>query len=157
MEEPEGGEMGVEESQGRRGGNLVLEILRGDQVRKKTLQLTTRYGGFSETYPFDCRKTGIILTETCAWLSHEQRPDGTWSERPHINAFAALALLGSGDKTYLPAVRKAMTAMARATDGKIRYGGLPCWDYGLYGIALGEYYLVTRESWVLPELEEINR
>lgn len=47
--------------------------------------------------------------------------------------------------------------MARATTGDIQYGGLPCWQYGLYGIALSEYYLITREAWVLPELEKINR
>jgi len=147
----------LEESQGRRAGKLVLEVLRGDQKLKAQVQLTTRYGSFSQTYPFACKKTDIILKETCAYLLKEQKPDGTWSGRPHINAFAALALLGSGDKAYLPAVKKAMEAMARSTNGKIQYGGLPCWQYGLYGIALSEYYLITREPWVLPELQEINQ
>jgi len=147
----------LEESQGKGGGKLSLDILRGDQKLKAELQLTTRYGSYSATYPFDCQKTDLILREACAYLINEQKPDGTWSGRPHINAFAALALLGSGDKGYLPAVKKAMEAMARSTSGKIQYGGLPCWQYGLYGIALGEYYLITREPWVLPELDEINQ
>ena len=147
----------LEESQGKRGGKLVLDILRGDRKLKAEVPLPAKYGSFSETYPFACKKTDVILKETCAYLVKAQKPDGTWSGRPHINAFAALALLGSGDKAYWPAVKKAMEAMARSTTGTIRYGGLPCWQYGLYGIALGEYYLVTREPWVLPELEEINR
>jgi hypothetical protein len=147
----------LEEGQGKRGGKLVLDILRGDRKLKAEVQLTAKYGSFSATYPFDCKKTDVILKEACAYLIKEQKPDGTWSGRPHINAFAALALLGSGDKAYLPAVKKAMEAMARSTSGKIQYGGLPCWQYGLYGIALGEYYLVTREPWVRPELEEINQ
>jgi len=147
----------LEESRGKRSGKLVLDVLRGARKLKAEVPLTTKYGSFSETYPFDCRKTDIILKETCTYLLKEQKPDGTWSGRPHINAFAALALLGSGDKAYLPAVKKAMEAMARSTNGKIQYGGLPCWQYGLYGIALSEYYLITREPWVLPELEEINQ
>ena len=146
----------LEESQGKRAGKLVLDILRGDQKLKTEVQLTTKYGSFSETYPLDCKKTDIILKETYSYLIGEQKPDGTWSGRPHINAFAALALLGSGNKAYLPIVKKAMEAMARACDGKIHYGGLPCWEYGLYGIGLSEYYLKTREPWVLTELERIN-
>ena len=147
----------LEESQGKREGTLALDILRGDRKLKADVRLTTRYGRFSETYPFDCKKTDLILKETCTYLLKEQRPDGTWSGRPHIQAFAALALLGSGDKASLPAVKKAMEAMAKSTDGSIQSGGLPCWQYGLYGIALSEYYLVTREPWVLPELKEINQ
>ena len=66
-------------------------------------------------------------------------------------------LLGSGKEEYLPAVKKAVQAMARQTGDTISFGGLPCWQYGLYGAALGEYYLITGEPWVLPELEEINQ
>lgn len=147
----------LEESQGKRAGKLVLEVLRGDQKLKAEMQLGTKHGSFSENYPFDCKKTDLILKETCAYLIKEQKPDGTWSGRPHINAFAALALLASGEKAYLPAVKKAMEAMARSTNGKLQYGGLPCWQYGLYGVALSEYYLATREPWVLPDLERINQ
>jgi hypothetical protein len=97
----------LEESQGKRGGQLALDVLRGDQKVKAEMQLTTKYGSFSETYPHACKKTDLILKESCAYLIKEQKPDGTWSGRPHINAFAALALLGTGDKAYLPAVKKA--------------------------------------------------
>ena len=147
----------LEESQGQRGGKLVLDVLRGDQKLKVELQLTTRYGSFSATYPFDCKKTDVILQETCSYLIKEQKADGTWSDRPHINAFAALALLGSGKEEYLPAVKKAVQAMARSTTDVVRPGGLPVWEYSLYGAVLGEYYLITREPWVLPELDEIKR
>lgn len=146
----------LEESQGKLGGILVLDILRGDQKLKLELQLATQYGAYSATYPFNCKKTDLIVKETCDWLSKAQQPDGTWSGRPHINAFAALALLGSGDKRYLPEVKKAMKAMAEATGGK-NNNGLPVWQYSLYGTALGEYYLISRDRWVLKELEQINQ
>lgn len=148
----------LEESQGRRNGRLTLDIIRGTRRLTLNIQLPLTWGAFAQTYPFNCRKTDIVLRQTCEYLLAQQRPDGTWSGRPHINAFAALALLGTGEKAYLPAVRKAMEAMARATDGEHRRGGdLPVWRYTLYGIALAEYYLITREPWVLPELEEINQ
>ena len=147
----------LEESQGQRSGKLVLEVLRGDQKLSVELQLTTKYGGFSADYPFDCQKTDVILQETCAYLIKEQKADGTWSDRPHINAFAALALLGSGDPAYLAAVKKCAQAMGQSTTDVVRPGGLPVWTYSLYGIVLGEYYLATHEPWVLPELDEINR
>ena len=146
----------LEESQGKRNGHLALDVQRGNEKLKVDIQLTTRYGSFSATYPYDCKKTDLILQEACAYLVKEQKPDGTWNGRPHINMCAALALLGSGNKAYLPAVKKAVEAMARVTTDKIKFGGLPCWQYGLYGVALSEYYLLTREPWVLPELKEIN-
>ena len=145
----------LEDSQGKLGGKLTLDILRGEQKLKVELPLATKYGSLAATYPFDCKKSEILLKEACEWLSKAQLPDGTWSGRPHINAFAALALLGSGDKRYHPEVKKAMKAMAEATAGK-KNTGLPVWTYSLYGTALGEYYLITRDRWVLKELEGIN-
>lgn len=146
----------LEESQGKLAGRLTLDILRGGQKLKVDLQVPTEYGTYSANYPFTCKKSDLLLKKSCDWLSKAQLPDGTWSSRPHINAFAALALLGSGDARYRPEVRKAMKAMAAATDGK-SFRGLLAWENTLYGTALAEYYLITREKWVLKELEEINQ
>ena len=57
----------------------------------------------------------------------------------------------------VPAVAKAMRFFAENTNDKIDYRGYDCWKYGLYGVCLAEYYLKTREKWVLKELGEINR
>jgi hypothetical protein len=145
----------LEESQGQRGGKLVLDVLRGDQKLQVELQLTTKYGSFSANYPLDCQKTDVILQEAYAYLIKEQKADGTWSDRPHINAFAALALFGSGNPAYLPAVKKCAQAMGQSTTDVVRPGGSPVWTYSLYGIVLGEYYLATHEPWVLPEFHTV--
>ncbi len=63
-----------------------------------------------------------------------------------------LALMGSRQKKYMPAVKKAVQKMARSTTSEISYGGLLSWRYGLYGVVLGEYYLLTGEKWVPREL-----
>jgi hypothetical protein len=147
----------LEASQGRPDGRLEVLLIRGEEEIEVVLTLPTKYGMFAGSYPYDCKKTDLILAELYAYLLRTQREDGGWHGRPHINAFAALALLGSGDPTHLPAAKRAAEFCAQATDDKISYGGLDCWKYGLYGTYLGEYYLITREKWVLSELDEINR
>jgi len=138
-------------------GKLTLDVLRGGRKETVELRLPTRYGRFSKTYPYDCPKTDRILSELYPYLLRRQRGDGMWSGRPHINAFATLALMASGRKKYMPAVRRAVRAMAGATTNRIDYRGLDCWKYGLYGAVLCEYYLLTGEKWVKPELKEINQ
>ncbi len=147
----------LEESQGKLGGRLVLDVVRGGEDRKVEMRLTTKYGAYSPTYPFHCKKSDVIFKEICGYLRKEQHRDGFWSDRPHINAYAALTLLSSGDPADLPAVKRCVMKMGRSLDGVIRPGGLPVWEYSLYGITLGEYYLATREEWVVPEMEKINR
>jgi hypothetical protein len=147
----------LEESQGSLGGELTIAVLRGEEETEVVVELPTKYGAFSETYPYDCAKSELILNELYAYLLRTQTPDGTWHNRPHINAFAAMALLASGDQAHLPAAKRAAEACARETNDQIDYRGLDCWKYGLYGTYLGEYYLTTREAWVLPELDQINR
>ena len=147
----------LEESQGETpAGKLVVAVLRDGQEKEIDLKIPTTYGRYSATYPYDCAKTDRILPELYAYLLREQKPDGTWHGRPHINAFAALALMASGDRHHLPAVKKAVRAMADATHRKIDFRGLPCWAYTMYATVMGEYYLLTGEEWVLPELEQIN-
>jgi len=147
----------LEESQSKLGGKLTVVVIRGEEETEVVIELPSKYGALSETYPYDCPKTEIILDELYAYLLKTQKPDGTWHGRPHINAFAALALLASGDVAHLPAAKRAAEACARETNDQIEYRGLDCWKYGLYGTYLGEYYLITREEWVLEELDEINR
>jgi hypothetical protein len=147
----------LEESQGPKlEGRLTLDVERDGEKTEVEIRLPTKYGQFSRTYPFDCRKTDIILEELYAYLIKRQN-GGSWSGRPHINAFAALALLSSGRKEHMAAAERAMRHFAGSTNDVINYGGLDCWKYGLYGVCLSEYYLTTGEKWVVPELEEINK
>ena len=54
-------------------------------------------------------------------------------------------------------VKRSVKNYASTTnDGKKYSGGLPVWHYTFAGVVLAEYYLVTKEKWVLDELEEIR-
>lgn len=147
----------LEVSQGRLGGKLTLDVIRAHRPIQVILSLGEQYGSFSKTYPYNCKKTDLILSESYAYLLKRQKPDGSWHGRPHIHAFAALAMLGSSDEKHLAAAKLAARYCAKVTNDQISYGGLDCWKYTLYGTYLAEYYLITREKWVLKELEEINQ
>ena len=149
----------LEESQGPKAkGKLVLDVLRDKERVKVELNIGTKYGQFSKTYPYDCKKSDLIFRECCQYIVNTQNDRGLWSGRPHLNAFATLALMASGNPRAMPMVKRAVVAMARDTHADVsRSGGLPCWKYGLYGATLGEYYLLTGEKWVLPELKEIDQ
>lgn len=150
----------LEESQGPAlNGKLTLSIIRDGTQQEIELTLPTDYGQFSETYPFHCPKTEKILNELYAYIADRQRTDGSWHNRPHLNALATLALLSSvasGDSRYQQEVQRAMHFFANQTHDQIIFNGYDCWKYGLYGICLAEHYLATGEEWVLPELQEIN-
>ena len=136
-------------------GKLTFDLKRGGKGLSVEINVGTKYGGFSDTFPSDCDKSERMLGEMLTYLTRRQGSNGLWSGRPHINAFAALALLASPNKEHRAAAQRAAKAMAGQTGPKVT-GGLGNWRYTLYGIVLGEYYLATRESWVLPELVEVR-
>lgn len=146
----------LETSQGKLKGRLALQVQRGESKQQVILDLPTRYGSFSKTFPYDCPKTDLILKESYDYLLKTQRADGLWSGRPDADAFAVLALLGSGNQDFLPAIDRTMKTFAQSTNDEIDYRGLDCWKYTLYGTALCEYYILTRADWIKPELEEIK-
>lgn len=146
--------LALESAQGG-DGKLTFDILRDGKAQSVEINVGTKYGRFSKTFPDHCDKTELMLAEMQAYLLREQGDNGLWSGRPHINAFAALALLASPAPEHRAAAKRAAQAMAEQTGPRVT-GGLGNWRYTLYAIVLGEYYLATREAWVLPELVELR-
>ena len=136
-------------------GELQLLVSRGGEEVEVALELQRRIGGYGETYPFDCDKSEAVLAQLYEDLLERRRDDGLWSGRAHINAFAMLALLGSPDRAHQRAAEKAARAMARDTQREVDWRGHSCWRTTLYGVALAEYHLKTKERWVLEELDDI--
>ena len=137
-------------------GSLRLQIIRDEKIRTVEIKLPGARTRFEDSYPFECEHTENILEQILPWLAERQKPNGMWSDRPHINAFAALAMLASGDEKYISNAKKAAHAFAKATNDIIEYDGLECWKYTLYGMYLSEYFLATQEEWVITELKEID-
>ncbi len=87
------------------------------------------------------------------YLIKHQREDGSWGSPPH-DTFAPLALMSSSEKRHRDAVLQNVRMHARTTKSKDN-SWLINWRYMSAGIVLSEYYLQTREKWVIPELQEV--
>ncbi len=136
-----------------RGGRLDLALVRGGEEGDVEIEVPTGYGTFAGSFPGDCEKTDRIRRELLAYLLEHQREDGSWGSPPH-DTFAPLALLASGEKEHLAAVRRNVEMHARTTKARDR-SWLINWRYMSAAIVMGEYYLATREEWVLKELQEV--
>ena len=134
-------------------GELTLDVVRGEQELKVNLNVGTKYGLYGKSFPVNCKKSDLILDELYEFVASKQKEDGSWGA-PQQNTFAPLALMASGDKKYLPLVKKNVQLHAKKTKAK-DYFSLMNWTYMAAGIVMSEYYLATQEEWVLPELQEV--
>jgi len=137
-------------------GQLALTVRRGNATKELVLNVGQKYGCYSATYPANCAKSDRILAELLQYLADHQKADGSFGNPVH-NTFAPLALLASGEAKYMPAVERCVRYHCKTTQAKDdkRKCDLPNWSYMSAAFVLSEYYLATKQSWVLPELQEI--
>jgi hypothetical protein len=149
----------LEACQGKSGsGKLPLILSRGGKVVRVVLEIGKKYGSYNASYPATCPKSNKILKELLNYVATQQNADGSFGDPVH-NTFSALALLGSGDKRYLPAVERNLLQICnsiRTTSDVDRKYGLINWTYMGAAIVLSEYYLITKKPWVLRELKKIR-
>jgi hypothetical protein len=134
-------------------GELPLRIEREDAEQDVLLNVGKKYGTYAATYPAGCKKSERVLAELLVYLEQEQNEQGSFGDPVH-NTFAPLALLASGEAKYLPAVARNARYHAAQLHAKDRY--LVNWGYMSAAIVLSEYYLASREEWVLPHLQEVH-
>jgi len=134
-------------------GRLTITLLRKGKVDLVELEVGRKYGTFAATFPENCQKTELILDELYEYLLKHQGEDGSWGIPPH-DTFAPLALLASGKKKYMAAVKKNVEMHAGTTQAEDS-SWLVNWRYTAAAIVMSEYYLATKEKWVLAELQEV--
>lgn len=129
-------------------GKLRLEVFRDGGVKTLTVVLP-KLPAFSETAPYACRKSQMILDAGCRAI--QKRGLGRPSIPHHINA---LVLLASGD----PAYKKTIANYARSTISKPLKPGssLPCWSFSFTNLFLCEYYLASGDQSVLREIQRLT-
>ena len=144
--------------QGKSGtGLLKLTLRRGKETLDVDLDVGKKYGSYAATYPAGCPKSDKILKELLDYIAKQQTAEGSFGDPVH-NTFSALALLASGEKRYLSDVERNLRHLCQSLpqSGKPEKYGLANWTYTGMAIVLSEYYLVTRKSWVLKELEKVK-
>lgn len=139
------------------GGKLTLMVKRDGEVIEVELNLGTKLGSYSETFPKDCEKSQRIYQFLCKYLVEQQRDNGSFGNPVH-NTFSSLALLASGERKYLSNVKRCLEAMMRGVpdSGEPRPTGLANWHYMGTAIVLSEYYLITKDKWAIPELKKLK-
>ncbi|YCM46905.1 DUF6288 domain-containing protein (plasmid) [Verrucomicrobiaceae bacterium 227] len=130
-------------------GTLRLMRFRAGKKSEVTIALKPR-PAWSATAPFDCERSAEILKEGCEALA--RRGLGQPEITSHLNA---LALLASGDERYAQILKDhARSTVSQPMSNQI---SLACWHFAFANIFLTEYYLITGDTSVLPEISRLSQ
>ncbi len=132
-------------------GALRLQRWRAGKVDAVELKLPV-LGAYSATAPYGCAKSKRIFDAGCASLAKRMADEKTYTKRldPIPRALNALALLASGNKDWLPLVkREAAWAAGFTTDGYLS------WYYGFCMALVAEYTMATGDQALLPGLRRL--
>lgn len=108
-------------------------------------------GSYSATAPYDCPKSTRILEQGFRNLARRMA-DSSYSQEldPIPRSLNALALLASGDPSYLPLIKKETEWAANFKDE-----GMATWYYGYVMMFLSEYKIATGDDSVMPGLTRL--
>ena len=134
------------------GGNLSLTRWRAGKTAEIVVRLPV-LGTYSATAPYDCPKSKRILEQGCKTLA-ARIADPSYSQLPNqdpiTRSLNAIALLASGDITYLPLVKKEAQWAANYSGNTMQ-----TWYYGYCIMLLSEYVMVTHDESVMPGLKRL--
>lgn len=132
-------------------GTLRMQRWRAGKVDTVELKLPV-LGSYSPTAPYACAKSKRIFELGCASLAKRMSDETNYTKRldPIPRALNALALLASGNKDYLPLVkREAEWAASFTTNGYLS------WYYGYVMALVAEYTMVTGDQSLVPGLKRL--
>lgn len=131
-------------------GRGRLTLLRWRDGRSQTVALRLPVlGSYSATAPYACQKSKRVLEQGCEALAAEMA-DPRYRLNPIPRCLNALALLASGEKKYLPLVkREAQWA------SEFRAEGFATWYYGYALMLVSEYTMATGDRSLMPGLERL--
>lgn len=131
-------------------GNLSLTRWRDGKAEEVILKLPV-LGTYSATAPYACPKSKRIFEQGCKALA-ERMQDASYPKKqnPITRSLNALALLASGERKYLPLVK-------RETEWASDYSAseMQTWYYAYVIMLLSEYQLATGDTAFQPGLERL--
>lgn len=131
------------------GGELALLLKSGKQAVIKLAPL----GAYSATAPYKCPKTDKIITQAADALVKAGAGGGATQT-------GLLGLMATGEQKYIDVVAEKIQGLAKVDPQKVdaylkgenNEFGSTGWIWGYNLIALGEYYLLTKDEKVLPAI-----
>lgn len=119
-------------------GKLSLTRWRAGKTEEVVMTLPV-LGTYSATAPYNCEKSSKILKQGCAALAKKMAdPNYGRGMNPIPRALNGLALLASGDASYLPLVRREAQWAA-----DFKADSMATWYYGYTIMLVAEYELAT--------------
>ncbi|MDG1454672.1 MAG: DUF6288 domain-containing protein, partial [Planctomycetota bacterium] len=133
-------------------GRLPLTIWREGKTFETIIELPV-LGNYSDTAPYDCKKSQRIFEQGCERLAEKMRANPR-AGNEITRALNALALLASGEEKYLPVIKEQVGLLSEYN----RSSGVRTWQYAYVNILLAEYVIATGDrSFVENGLERITR
>ncbi len=133
--------------------NGALRVLRWRAGKSEAAELKlAALGTYSATAPYDCAKSKRIFELGSASLAKRMADEKTYTKglNPIPRALNGLALLASGNKEWLPLLKREAQWAA-----DFKTGGYLSWFYG-YAMALAaEYVMATGDQSVMPGLTRL--
>ncbi|MCY3006900.1 MAG: DUF6288 domain-containing protein [Planctomycetota bacterium] len=131
-------------------GELTLSRWRAGSSEEVVLKIPV-LGTYSATAPYDCPKSKRILEQGCRELAKRmENPSYARRLDPIPRSLNALALLASGQESYLPLIQKEAQWAASFKDE-----GMATWYYGYVMMLLAEYKIATGDDSVMPGLKRL--
>ena len=133
----------------------ILKLMIWRQGNQQDIELKLKImGAYSDTAPYDCPKSKKILEDGCRYIAK--------TKMDHRCKVAYLALLASGNPEYSDLIKTAVRELCESNNNEFlithwvegQPGG---WTTGYIGVLLAEYYLATKEEWVLPHVRKWAR
>lgn len=139
------------------GGKLVLNVWRAGKTQALAITIPV-LGSFSDTAPWQCAKTAAIVDAACTRILdrglYTTDKDGNHRIKGGIpTRLEVLGLLATGEEKYLPVIRTYVRALADSLQEKD--GGFSSWNISYETLLLTEYYLATRDEYVLPAIYQV--
>jgi len=138
--------MAIEAAEGK-DGKLPLNVSRDSKNITVTVELEA-IGAFGPTYPYNCKKSELLRTRALKYLA-----DNSDAQRGASNTKMAvtLALLSSDN----PSQQALGRTLAQRWSGDRPNSDTWSWNLSHQAITLSEYYILSRDSSVLPTLKYI--
>lgn len=139
----------------------LLKLICWNNGHKKEVTIPLKVmGSYSDSSPYDCPKARLIVEQGCREImkhglnAGEYKPGGEWSPSI-VDNINALALLASGNTEYANAIKDYAHKLGPAELKLPLKEGMYAWTWSYANLFLSEYYLATKDEYVLPAIREI--
>lgn len=138
--------------------HVDLRVDRGRRPPKRRRVTLPLKGAELEGFPLTGDSAEDLREDLIAWAVSHQKPNGGWPGTDAVNpALGALALLGTGDRTHAPAIRRAVEFLLKKNPKPSEMRGLAYWTIAFQGILFCELHLQKEDPALLGWIEEAAR